>query len=203
MPPSKITRKTAKAAIASLLSLFILYESGTHLNPNWHHTPGDVIDSYNGIPVHYNGGIAHEDGRNMSADGYNLGLRWQCVEFVKRYYFEHYRHRMPETRGNARDFFDKDIASGALNPARGLLQFGNDGATFPQVGDIVIFDGWILNPYGHVAIVTRIDSKEIEIVQQNPGPFGASREHFAIDMEDGKAHVAARRLLGWLRHPPT
>ncbi|WP_413044376.1 hypothetical protein [Pseudomonas sp. YJ42] len=62
-------------------------------------------------------------GRNLTQDGYNLGLRYQCVEFVKRYYFERHGHRMPDSYGHAKDFFDPQVGDGALNARRGLLQF--------------------------------------------------------------------------------
>lgn len=49
-------------------------------------------------------------------DGYNVGLRYQCVEFVKRYYsLEHYAHRMPNSYGHAKDLFDPRVEDGAMN----------------------------------------------------------------------------------------
>jgi hypothetical protein len=60
--------------------------------------------------VYYNGGVANVVGRNVSVDGYNLGLKYQCVEFVKRYYYQHLGHKMPDTYGHAKDFFDRNVA---------------------------------------------------------------------------------------------
>ncbi|MBK8698150.1 MAG: hypothetical protein IPN29_00645 [Saprospiraceae bacterium] len=69
---------------------------------------GDVIDMLDGIKVHYNGSsFARSYGRNLATDGYNLGLKYQCVEFVKRYYYYHFDHKMPDTGGNARNFLTK------------------------------------------------------------------------------------------------
>ena len=48
---------------------------------------GQQIDQLNGIPVYFNGETLHSQGRNKSADGYNYSLKWQCVEFIKRYYY--------------------------------------------------------------------------------------------------------------------
>jgi hypothetical protein len=50
---------------------------------------GQQIDSLNGVSVFYNGSFGNISGRNITKDGYNLGLKYQCVEFVKRYYYEH------------------------------------------------------------------------------------------------------------------
>ncbi len=46
---------------------------------------GDVIDTFNSVNVNYNGLMSTVKGRNVTPDGYNLGLKYQCVEFVKRY----------------------------------------------------------------------------------------------------------------------
>ncbi|CAI3945863.1 unnamed protein product [Commensalibacter communis] len=45
----------------------------------------------------------------------------------------------------------------------------------PQIGDLLIFKGYLLNPYGRVAIISKVTDHHIEIIQQNPGPFTTSR----------------------------
>ena len=67
---------------------------------------GSEIDNYNGIPVYYNGYFTNTFGRNTTDEGYNLGLKWQCIEFVKRYYYEVYDHKMPDSYGHAKDYFE-------------------------------------------------------------------------------------------------
>ena len=57
-------------------------------NFNSEHYVGEKIDSLNGVYVYYNGGVSNVEERNLSEDGYNIGLKYQCVEFIKRYYFE-------------------------------------------------------------------------------------------------------------------
>lgn len=158
---------------------------------------GAPLDSLNGVIVHHNGGMGNVSSRNM-VDGYNVGLRYQCVEFVKRYYLERFNHRMPNSYGHAKDFFDTSLADGALNPARGLLQFRNNSASMPEPGDLLVLDGWKGNPYGHVAIVSNVEDGEVEIVQQN---CGTTRETIGLDMYDGKWRLDSRRALGWLRMP--
>ena len=66
---------------------------------------GDKVDSLNGVFVYYNHSVGNVSGRNTTADGYNLGLKYQCVEFVKRYYYENLNHKMPNSYGHAKDFF--------------------------------------------------------------------------------------------------
>lgn len=173
----------------------------THLNLNPAHHVGEVIDEFNHVKVYYNGGVNTVKGRNLAPDGYNLGLKYQCVEFVKRYYYEFYHHKMPETRGHAKDFFDNKIPSGATNPARGLLQFTN-GTEKPQIGDLLIFKRYLLNPYGHVAIISKVTDNNIEIIQQNPGPFATSRVIYPlITDQDHQWTIENSHIIGFLRLP--
>lgn len=158
---------------------------------------GDALDSLNGVVVYCNGGFSGNAGRNV-IDGYNIGLKYQCVEFVKRYYFERFDHRMPNSYGHAKDFFDSTVADGALNADRALLQFRNGSASLPEVDDLLVLDGWGGNPYGHVAIISRVGDGEVEVIQQNTG---STRNIYDLDMIDGKWRIDSKRVLGWLRRP--
>ncbi|AXE34857.1 CHAP domain-containing protein [Chromobacterium phragmitis] len=194
--------KKLRAALAIPLLALAGYWGATHWNSNRSRSIGEVVDSLNGVPVYYNGGVQHVDGRNLAPDGYNLGLRFQCVEFVKRYYYQRFGHKMPYDKGHARDFFLPALPDGALNPQRGLLQFRNGGASAPQADDLAVFSPWIFNRYGHVAIVSAVGADYVEIIQQNPGPFGSSRERMPLQTEHGMFKVGHPRLQGWLRLPP-
>lgn len=159
--------------------------------------PGTPLDSLNGVVVYHNGSMSNVSGRNV-VDGYNVGLRYQCVEFVKRYYLEHYGHRMPNSYGHAKDFFDASVKDGVLSADRGLLQFTNPSASKPAVGDLLILDGWGGNAFGHVAIVSAVEDRELEVVQQNTG---STRGNYDLAFVDGKWRVESDRVLGWLRMP--
>jgi len=147
--------------------------------------------------VYHNGSMSNVSGRNV-VEGYNVGLRYQCVEFVKRYYLEHYGHRMPNSYGHAKDLFDPSVKDGALNLDRGLLQFTNPSASKPAVGDLLVLNGWRGNAYGHVAIVSAVEDGELEVVQQNTG---STRGRYGSDMIDGTWGVDSDRVLGWSRMP--
>ena len=130
---------------------------------------GDKVDSLNGVYVYYNNNVGNVDGRNMTADGYNLGLKYQCVEFVKRYYYEHFDHKMPDSYGHAKDFYQKGVADGTYIKTRNLVQHSNPSKTKPKVNDLVVYDATAFNKYGHVAIISKVTDSKIEIIQQNPG----------------------------------
>jgi surface antigen len=160
---------------------------------------GEAIDSLNGIKVYYNGNISHISGRSRGSGNYNIGLKYQCVEFVKRYYYEHLNHKMPEPAGDAKDFYDKSVPDGLLNSNRGLIQFSNPGSSKPKEDDLLVFGGTIFNSFGHVAIVSGVSDDALEIIQQNPGPMAGSRVKFALSHKNGKWKIECKNLLGWLR----
>lgn len=197
--------RAIQAALFATLAIVVLiaggYFSVTHLNLNRSHSVGDIVDEFNQVKVYYNGGVGTSVGRNVAADGYNLGIKYQCVEFVKRYYFERFGHEMPDAFGNAKDFFDASVPDGDLNMKRALRQFQNGSSVPPRPEDILVLGPWLFNPYGHVAIVAGVDDTAIEIVQQNPGPFAASRERMALVRSSQGWTVDNERVLGWLRLP--
>lgn len=157
---------------------------------------GNPIDSYNGVDVYENGlPIEKCHGSHFSQDGYYYGERWQCVEFVKRYYYEALGHRMPDTKGHARDFFDNSVASGKKNYQRDLIQFCNGDETIPQVDDLLVFTD---TEFGHVAIVSQVGNNSIEIVQQNAPD--QTRQELPLVIINGCCWVGKDKPpAGWLR----
>ncbi len=169
------------------------------INPNTKYAVGQPLDSLNGVKIYFNGGVDNIVGRNLTADNYNLGLKYQCVEFVKRYYYEFLKHKMPDSYGHAKDFFNNDINDGRKNEKRDLTQFSNPSKSKPKINDLVIFEGTPFNKYGHVAIISNVTDNEVEIIQQNPGPFAKSRETFPLSKQSDKWKINNDGLLGWLR----
>lgn len=193
--------KTKTYLIVCVISIILLISFAFQkVNSSYlHKISGEKIDSLNGIYIYYNGSISNNHGRNVTKDGYNLGIKYQCVEFIKRYYYLHFHHKMPNSFGNAKDFFNPKLTDGKLNKDRNLIQFTNPSTSKPKVNDILIFNSHLFNKYGHVAIVSNVQNNEIEIIQQNPGPFSASREKIFIANSNGKWNIKHSRILGWLR----
>lgn len=160
---------------------------------------GRVIDTFNGVDIYYNGRVANIQGRNVTADGYNLGLKYQCVEFVKRYYYEYYNHKMPDSYGNAKDFYSYAIEDGQINPARNLRQFSNPSKARPKIGDLLVFGPTPFNKFGHVAIISKVERERIQIAQQNPGSNNPSRQWFPMLKKDSNYSIDHQYVLGWLR----
>jgi surface antigen len=177
--------------------VFFLYKKNE--GPNRVYAIGDPLDSLNQVVVYYNGGMGNVSERNTSPDGYNIGLKYQCVEFVKRYYYQHYKHKMPNAYGNAIDFFNKNLKDGELNADRDLIQYTNPSKSKPQVGDLIIMDATWSNEYGHVVIVSKVTEDEVEIIQQNAGNPDHPRDVFDLESDDGLWEIDHSRILGWLR----
>ena len=154
------------------------------------------IDRHHGVTVYHNGALKDlSHGRHYSDDGYYYGQKWQCVEWVKRYYDQGLGHRMPNVWGHARDYFDTRIAHGERNPQRDLQQYYNGGDEPPRVDDIVIFSD---TTYGHVAIVVAVGRTELDVIQQNI--LGQPRQTFALQREADRFSITEPRIAdGWLR----
>ena len=194
-------KRTAVTASCIVGLCAVGYVAATRVNLNPYRSAGEIVDEFNQVKVYFNGGIYNTSGRNLAADGYNLGIKYQCVEFIKRYYFERFGHEMPEARGNAKDFFDANTPDGAVNTERNLRQFRDGSSTPPRPEDILVLGPGVFNSYGHVAIVSQVTDRYIEIVQQNPGPFATSRENIPLRHTDNRWIVDNHRVLGWLRMP--
>lgn len=190
-------KKILFAAILSII-IILVYHQTKKINFNNHHYIGETLDSLNGVKVFFNGGVNNVTERNL-ANGYNLGLKYQCVEFVKRYYYKVYNHKMPDTYGHAKSFFEKNLNDGQTNTRRNLLQYSNPSASKPQIGDLIVMSGSIFNRYGHVCIVSKVENNFIEIIQQNSGPFGKTREKFELIQEKNSWLINNKRIKGWLR----
>lgn len=159
---------------------------------------GSKIDSFNNVAIYYNGeNFTNVIGRSVAEDGYNLGLKFQCVEFVKRYYYKVHGHKMPNSFGHAKDFFDKSLGDRGFNKGRGLMQYRNVREYKPKVEDILVYDAYPGNRFGHVAIVSKVSDDEIELVQQNIG----KRTRIKIPLVNFYQYwtVADYNILGWLR----
>ena len=120
------------------------------------------------------------------------------IEFIKRYYYEHFNHKMPDSYGNAIDFYDKECNDGSLNVKRNLIQYKNPSVKKPKEGEIIIFDKTVFNSYGHVAIILKVEDDSIEIIQQNSGPFEKSRDRFTLKHENNLWTIQNGRVLARL-----
>lgn len=160
---------------------------------------GDIVDTYNGVNVYYNGeNYEQSQGKSYAPDGYYLGKKYQCVEFVRRYLYTTYKFKFPVWEGHAKSFYDLSLSDGEYNKKRNVYQYDNYGTEKPKVDDVLVF---ILSKYGHVCIVTKVTDNSIEVVQQNIDGF--TRDTYSLRMENGKYIIGteAKAPIGWFRIP--
>ncbi len=159
---------------------------------------GQIIDEFSGVNVYYNGKSTNVVGRHYTTCGYNLGLKFQCIEFIKRYYFEVFNHKMPDSYGHAKSMFDKNLQKSwrVKNKARDLFQYHNGNFAKPNVGDILIFDGDKYNSFGHIGIISEVGEYHIELIQQNYAQ--ETREKYYLTKLNDKYYIANEYVLGWL-----
>jgi surface antigen len=159
---------------------------------------GLELDSHKGVKVFNNGkDYVRDYGKSYSKDGYYYGLKWQCVEFIKRFYYEAKGHKMPDVYGHAKDFFDETVEQGQINKKRALLQYKNGDNVKPLEDDLLVFTD---TKYGHVAIITEVTDRDIEFIQQNI--YGITRDRLKLSVKDGKYTLGGgdqRIPAGWLR----
>lgn len=161
---------------------------------------GEEIDAWRGVVVRANGKPYNRShGRHFAPDGFYYGRMWQCVEFVKRFYYDHFGHVPPDGMGHAKEFFDPAVPHGAVNPRRGLVQFVNGGGERPRLDDLMV---WTQGTYGHVAIVSKVGVDTVEVVQQNViegtrSALGLSGPGTGWWVGGGGGNAPA----GWLRMP--
>lgn len=149
----------------------------------------EVIGDLNGLTIYGPG----DNTVHSHTNGYRYGLKWQCVEFVKRYYKLHLDHEMPNVWGHAIDYYDPKIKDGEMNKARKLVQFKNGTSSPPAVNDLLVLD-WA-PPWGHVAIISEVGEDYVEIAQQNAGP---AKYQLDLSKKDG-CYLIGSNALGWLR----
>lgn len=153
---------------------------------------GEAIDEHKGIQIYYNGEVLKSHGRTI-IDGYNCGKKYQCVEFIKRYYYLKLKHKMTNVWGHASQYFNDKVKDGAFNRDKGLKQYVNPSISKPQIDDIIIWGG----QYGHVALVTKVEKEFLEVVQQNVGT--STRMKIGLIKEDNKYKLNDPAIVGWLR----
>jgi surface antigen len=119
---------------------------------------GTNLGDFNGVTVFSNGSPSFNSGQNNYINGTYIGLKWQCVEYVRRYYFTQFAINLAARYlGNANTWYDN---AGTM----GLQRFPNGSNTAPQVGDVLTSNGGFA---GHIAIVRSVSGNQVCTAQQN------------------------------------
>lgn len=121
---------------------------------------GTALGSFNGVMSYSNGSTTTYIPSNSSyINNVYLGVKWQCVEYVRRYYYQIYGMDLySKHQGNANTWY-------ANSSTMGLVRYRNgESSTPPQVGDILTSNS---GGYGHIGIVKSVTSTNVCTIQQN------------------------------------
>lgn len=125
---------------------------------------------------------------NHQLYGLPTGKKWQCVEFVRRYYMQIHRLTFQSVADayemmKLTEFIDMDTQQ--PRPCT----FYSRAESTPQKDDIIILEH---EEYGHTAIVVAVQGSQIRIAEQNWDPWVAP--HYSRELS-----VNDPTIIGWLR----
>lgn len=169
----RVMRTSLKSIVLGLTSILVLAGDAS-ADPL-----GAKLGSYNGVTCYSNG----TSGRWSSKDPLNsvtiqvserykvgkkwktrtidksivTGYKWQCVEYVNRYYALQYG--LDIGGGNGADYYGRASK-------KGLAAYKDGGKILPIPGDIVCWGGGP-GGYGHVAVVREVGSDYVKVIEQN------------------------------------
>jgi len=124
---------------------------------------GSYLGSFNGVAIYSNGSNGYYSGSTNAVNGYTTGIKWQCVEFTTRYFWQKFGRKIGG--GNANTQFSNALA-------KGLNRAPNGSSNGPQAGNLICSNG---GSYGHCAIVASVNPSAgyLAVVEQNWANNGA------------------------------
>ena len=106
---------------------------------------------------------------SLARDVY-VGVRWQCVEYARRYLIITKNVTFASIE-SAFQIFNLTTV-GDLNKKEGnltFMSFENENTNPPIIGDLIIYRQTNSSPYGHVAVVANVNLQEgsVDVAEQN------------------------------------
>jgi hypothetical protein len=151
-----------------------------------------------GTPLGAFNGIVNFSNRGGSKIYGFLGWKYECVEYVNRYYYEIFGYPSLKGTGDAYTYFEN-------LPSRfsDLTAYNNEGSIPPIPNDILVWGASPANHYaGHVAIVRDVQEGSVNVIQQNVTQSDEDA-FYALPMtsQNGiyKVTSSLGPVLGWVR----
>jgi glutathionylspermidine amidase/synthetase len=99
------------------------------------------------------------------------GIKWECVEYIRRWLIIKHSITFQEL-DTAFNIFDLPYIKFSNLISGEILSYikyynGSIGNLLPKIGSIIIWDKFGEHPYGHCAIVVKLDKNYIYIAEQN------------------------------------
>jgi hypothetical protein len=185
---------------------------------------GKQVGEYRGVPAYSNGGTwgIHQCSESCqgdfpttlkcgapSDDGCGSaatlrtpnGIAYQCVEYARRFYSTRYNQNL-KCSGNAVAYWKNP------DPLFDLKLENGKTTQLPQPDDVIIFAKNAADTVGHIAIVRKVTTSQVFIIQQNVTHAAADGSYPLNITVDGSGKVTLKNagqglgkysVVGWLR----
>lgn len=152
---------------------------------------GSKVGSFNGVTAYSNGSTSYVSKQYNTYNGYQTGMKWQCVEYVNRYFWAKFGRKI--AGGNANTYYSNASS-------KGLKRAANGSSDKPQPGNILCSAG---GPHGHVAIITKVGKDYVEVIHQNwSNSSSDNRKRLSMKVKNGKYTISgfssSYPIQGWL-----
>ena len=142
------------------------------INISYFFNKRNIILGYspNGIPFYKNKKQNIDNWITVDNKKIYCGIKWQCVEYVRRYLILTYGISFENVK-NAYDIFKKNIIFYKIKDESlvGIKKYINGlSKTMPKISNLIVWNGDDnFLKYGHVAVIVNIIGKNLYICEQN------------------------------------
>jgi len=140
--------------------------------------------------------------KNNYINNIYTGLKWQCVEFARRYLIINYNITF-DSIDNAYNIFDLPyFISLKNNMMIKINKYVNGSKTPPMKDSLLIWNRYYKNT-GHVAIITNIDNDIITIAEQNYNNNSWNGNNYSRKLKivfNNGYYIMNNNILGWINY---
>lgn len=166
---------------------------------------GETLGAASGVPAYSNCSAACFVPLPHRESGTFTGIRWQCVEYARRWWLLNRGVFFGDVDVAADLWLKVDTITRASDGGTQPLEThpNGDGAP-PQVGDLLVYGREYLRT-GHLAVVVAVDAQQgrLDVAEQNflnrPWPAADHARSVELLERSGRWWVLDPYLLGWKR----
>lgn len=155
------------------------------------------------VPAYSNGNDTFISNENHFIDGVFMGMKWQCVEFARRWTFIR-KGSIFESVDGAEDIWTKIKSIERLSDKKQIpVKHHPNGSPSPPTNEsYLIYSRQKDMPFGHIAVIVDVQQDRLRLAEQNylfhRWQFNYSRE-IVWKRQDGRYFVDDEyRIIGWI-----
>lgn len=136
--------------------------------------PYNVITGYasTNVPAYSNGNDSHTSNEWNFLYGVFTGMKWQCVEYARRWLFIR-KGCVFDSIDGAKDIWNLTIVQRVVDKKCFTLKSHPNGSPYrPQNESLLIYKGSTPDiPFGHVAVIVDVLPDAIRVAEENYNPY--------------------------------